>query len=152
MRTLTRRALLKSLPVFALAPRALAQGAAPQIRVRGINHVTLSVSDVKRSVDFYQGLFGMPVISRQGTTTNLQIGAGPHFLGVSAAGSGTPRLDHLALGVEDFSVERVTGILAQHGLTRVDAAAGTGGGALSGGPMKMRIRMRGADAGGAREG
>jgi len=150
----SRREFLKAATgAYALmaARHVLAQTAAP-MRVRGINHVTLAVSDVKRSVDFYQGLFGMPVISRQGTTTNLQIGAGPQFLGVSAAGSGPPRLDHLALGVEDFSVERVTRILAQHGLTRVDAAAGTGGGALSGGPMKMRIRMRGADAGGAREG
>lgn len=133
-------------------PRLPAQTAGPPMRVRGINHVTLSVSDVKRSVDFYQGLFGMPVISRQGSTTNLQIGAGPQFLGVSAAGSGPPRLDHLALGVEDFSVERVTRILTQHRVTRVEGAAGTGGGGSSGDPLKMRVRMRGADAGGAREG
>jgi len=53
---------------------------------------------------------------------------------VSAAGSGAPRLDHLCLGVENFNVERVSGILAQHGVTRVDSAAGTGGGGLSGGP------------------
>ena len=99
-----------------------AQAAGPPMRVRGINHVTLAVSDVQRSVDFYQGLFGMPIVSRQGSTTNLQIGAGPQFLGVSAAGSNPPRLDHLALGVEDFSVERVSKILAQHGVTPVDAA------------------------------
>ena len=82
------------------ASRLPAQTAGPPMRVRGINHVTLSVSDVKRSVDFYQGLFGMPIISRQGSATNLQIGAGPQFLGVSAAGSDPPRLDHLSLGVE----------------------------------------------------
>lgn len=76
--------------------------------------MTLAVADVERSVGFYQGLFGMPVISRQGNATNLQIGAGPQFLGVSAAGSNPPRLDHLCLGVEDFNVERITRILAQH--------------------------------------
>src|SRR5206468_9371545 len=123
---ISRRRLLLSLPALLMAPRAFAQASNPQIRVRGINHVTLSVSDVKRSVDFYQGLFGMPVISRQGTTTNLQIGAGPQFLGVSAAGSNPPRLDHLALGVEDFSVERVSRVLMQHGVTRVDGAAAAG--------------------------
>jgi catechol 2,3-dioxygenase-like lactoylglutathione lyase family enzyme len=152
----SRREFLKATAAGAYALMAArhvpAQTAGPPMRVRGINHVTLSVSDVKRSVDFYQGLFGMPVISRQGSTTNLQIGAGPQFLGVSAAGSDPPRLDHLALGVEDFSVERVSRILAQYGLTRVDSAAGSGGGGLSGGPMKMRVRMRGSDAGGAREG
>ncbi len=111
-----------------MAPRLPAQAARPTVRVRGLNHVTLAVADVERSVDFYQGLFGMPVISRQGTTTNLQIGAGPHFLGVSAAGSSPSRLDHLAVGVEDFSVERVSRILMQHGVTRVDGAAANGGG------------------------
>jgi catechol 2,3-dioxygenase-like lactoylglutathione lyase family enzyme len=151
----SRREFLKATTAGTYAlmvPRhAPAQTAAPSMRVRGINHVTLAVSDVKRSVDFYQGLFGMPVISRQGSTTNLQIGAGPQFLGVSAAGSNAPRLDHLALGVEDFSVELVSRILTQHSVTRVDGAA-TGGGGLSGGPRKMRVRMRGPDAGGAQDG
>src|SRR2546425_6008713 len=101
-----------------MAPRAFAQATNPLIRVRGINHVTLSVSDVKRSVDFYQGLFGMPVTSRQGTTTNLQIGAGPQFLGVSAAGSNPPSITHLCLGVDNFNVDRITSILARRGITK----------------------------------
>src|SRR5258707_7077873 len=115
-RSLTRRWLLKSLPALTIAPfarLASAQNAAPQIRVRGINHVTLAVSDVKRSVDFYQGLFGMPVISRQGMTANLQIGAGPQFLGVSAAGSNAPNINHLCLGVDDFNVDRISAVLSQ---------------------------------------
>jgi len=135
-----------------VAPRLSAQAARPTMRVRGINHVTLAVTDVKRSVDFYQGLFGMPVISRQESTANLQIGTGPQFLGISAAGSNEPRLNHLALGVDDFSVERVSGILTQYGVTRVNGAAAAGSGGLSGGSMKMRVRMRGPDAGGAQEG
>jgi catechol 2,3-dioxygenase-like lactoylglutathione lyase family enzyme len=153
-RGMTRRQLLLSLPALALAPlapRAFAQTAAP-IRVRGINHVTLSVSDVKRSVDFYQGLFGMPVTSRQGMTTNLQIGAGPQFLGVSAAGSNPPNINHLCLGVDDFSVDRITAILGQRGITASDAASNAGGGGLSGGAMRMRVRTRGPEAGWSREG
>src|SRR5207237_9476415 len=35
-------------------PRLAAQVATPRMRVRGINHVTLSVSDVQGSLDFYQ--------------------------------------------------------------------------------------------------
>src|SRR5436309_4192357 len=140
---ISRRRLLFSLPALMMAPAALAQTSNPPIRVKGINHVTLSVSDVKRSVDFYQGLFGMSVISRQGTTaTNLQIGAGPQFLGVSAAGSSGPRINHLCLGVENFNVDRLIGILGRHGITKNDAA----------GPMQVRVRMRGLEAGGAREG
>lgn len=140
---ISRRRLLLSLPALVMAPRALAQASEPPIRVRGINHVTLSVSDVKRSVDFYQGLFGMPVISRQGAgATNLQIGGGPQFLGISAAGSNPPNMNHLCLGVDNFNVERIVGILAQRGITKSDA----------GGPMTVRVRTRGPEAGGAREG
>jgi catechol 2,3-dioxygenase-like lactoylglutathione lyase family enzyme len=144
--------MLLSLPALIMAPRVLAQTTGGTIRVRGINHVTLSVSDVKRSVDFYQGLFGMPVISHQGATTNLQIGSGPHFLGVSSAGANPPRIDHLCLGVEDFNLDRIRAILVQHGLTKAEAGAAPGAGGLAGGPLKMRVRMRGPDAGGAKEG
>jgi catechol 2,3-dioxygenase-like lactoylglutathione lyase family enzyme len=151
-KVLTRRQLLQSIPVLALAPRALAQSAGQPIRVRGINHVTLSVSDVKRSVDFYQGLFGMPVISRQGMTANLQIGAGPQFLGVSSAGANAPSINHICLGVDDFNVDRITAALSQRGVTRTDAAGNAGGGGLGGAPMQMRVRMRGPEAGGARDG
>ena len=114
--------------------------------------MTLSVSDAKASVDFYQGLFGMPVTSRQGMTTNLQIGAGPQFLGVSAAGSNPPNINHLCLGVDDFDVDRITRILTQRGITKSDAAGNAGGGGLGGGPMRMRVRVRGPETGGAREG
>ena len=128
MPEMTRREVLLSLPALALARGAFAQAATPPIRVKGINHVTLSVSDVKRSVDFYQGLFGMPVISRQGMTTNLRIGDGPQFLGVSAAGANPPNINHLCLGVDDFNVDRITAILAQRGIAKSDAAANAGGG------------------------
>jgi catechol 2,3-dioxygenase-like lactoylglutathione lyase family enzyme len=148
---LTRRQLLLSLPALALARRAYAQAAAP-IRVRGINHVTLSVSDVKRSVDFYQGLFGMPVISRQGTTANLRIGAGPQFLGVSSAGSTPPNINHLCLGVDDFNVDRIAAVLSQRGIAKTEVAGNAGGGGLGGSPMRMRVRTRGPEAGGGKDG
>src|SRR4029453_9521090 len=125
---ISRRRLLVSLPALMIAPRVFAQaGSRPAIRVTGINHVTLSVSDVKRSVDFYQGLFGMPVTSRQGMTTNLRIGEGPQFLGISAAGSNPPTISHLCLGVDEFNVDRLTTVMTQHGIVRTDAAGNAGG-------------------------
>src|SRR6185369_17719834 len=140
---MNRRQMLASLPGIMLAPRFFAQGSNPPIRTKGINHVTLYVSDVKRSVDFYQGLFGMPVISRQGTTNaNLRIGAGPQFLGLSSAGANAPNINHICFGVENFNLDRVLGVLAQHGITKGDEA----------GPMRVRVRMRGPEAGGAKDG
>src|SRR5262249_22764751 len=147
----SRRRLLQSLPALLMAPRIIAQTASSMLRVTGINHVTLSVSDVKRSVDFYQGLFGMLVVSRQGPTTNLRIGAGPQFLGISAAGSSPPRINHLCLGVEDFDVNRITGVLAARGITKSDSSA-DGGARSADAPLRMRVRVRGPEAGGDRAG
>ena len=86
---LSRRQLLSSLPGLALAPRVFAQASAP-IRARALNHMTLSVSDPKRTIDFYQGLFGMPIQARQGATVCLRIGSGPQFLAVSQTAANVP--------------------------------------------------------------
>ena len=50
---LTRRQALLSLPALAATQRLLAQSGKPLIRVRSLSHMTLTVSDRKRSVDFY---------------------------------------------------------------------------------------------------
>ena len=78
--------MLLSLPALAIAPRAFAQASKPRIVARGINHVTLQVSDLKRSKDFYQGLFGMPNVSPDGMAVDLQIGNGPQCLDLGSAG------------------------------------------------------------------
>ena len=140
---ISRRRLLLSLPALAMAPRAFTQAGSQTIPVTGINHVTLSVSDLKRSVDFYQGLFGMPVLSRQGTTeANLQIGNGPQFLGLASARSTAPNINHICLGVENFNLDRLKSILRQHGITEGEGAE----------PLRMRVRMRGPEAGGSKDG
>ena len=144
---MTRRSLLLSLPAMAAARTMLkAQGAAPTLKIRAFNHMTLSVADQKRSIDFYQGLFGMPVHAHQGATTLLRVGTGPQFIAFSTAGAnGTVGINHYCLTIEDFNVDRVLKVLADHGVTK---AAGTAGG-LGGGPMKVRVRMRGPESGGA---
>jgi catechol 2,3-dioxygenase-like lactoylglutathione lyase family enzyme len=131
MTNISRRQLLLSVPATILAPRLFAQVSNPPIRTRGINHVTLHVSDLKRSIDFYQGLFGMPVINRQGTTSvGLQIGAGPQHLGLNS--TTPPTIDHVCLNVPDFNLDRLVQTLTSHGFTKSDEP----------GPMKVRVRMR----------
>lgn len=142
---LTRRSLLLSLPALAMARSVLNAQAANTLKLRAFNHMTLSVSDPKRALDFYQGLFGMPVHARQGTTTLLRVGDGPQFIALSAAGQNPVGINHYCVTVEDFNVDRVLKVLADHGVTRAEAA----GGGLAGGPMKVRVRMRGPESGGA---
>jgi catechol 2,3-dioxygenase-like lactoylglutathione lyase family enzyme len=155
---ITRRDLLLSLPAVAAGarfmPRLLAQSRPAPVRVRGLRQTTIIVSDVKRSVDFYQGLFGMPIQARQGSTVFLRIGLGPQFLALRPAAAGEkPGFSHYGMAVENankglLETEPILKALAAHGVTK---AEGTSGG-LSGGPMKARVVMRGADRGGSPEG
>src|SRR5579871_724644 len=90
---ITRRNLVAALSALAIAPSAsFAQRDTAPIRVRTLNHVSISVADVDRSVDFYQRIFGMSVKSREGTpgnpiaggggvVVNLAPGPGPEFIG-----------------------------------------------------------------------
>jgi catechol 2,3-dioxygenase-like lactoylglutathione lyase family enzyme len=113
----------------------------------GLSSMTLTVSDVKRSLDFYQGLFGMPIQARQGTSVLLRIGNGPKFLALkqSAAGEG-PSISALGLAVERFDVTWASDTLAAHGVTPADAAA------TKPGPMQMLVVTRRADQGGSPDG
>ena len=136
-----RRSFLASVPALLAAHRLMAQGGAPQIRVNGLSQMTLTVSDPKRSIDFYQGLFGMPIQARQGTTTYLRIGAGPRFLAIVPAAAGEkPSISRFGMGVEQFNVDNVLKILAQHGVTPEDPAKAASGSVA---PMKVRVVKRG---------
>jgi len=144
MGMISRRELLLSIPAlapaFALAPRILAQAAKPSVQVKAINHFALSVSDVKKSVDFYQGLFGMPVQQRQGSTVILRIGSGPQFMALSPAGASAPSIvSNVGLAIDNFNPDQVISILAQHGVSKADPADP----GLAGGPMKVRVSKRG---------
>jgi catechol 2,3-dioxygenase-like lactoylglutathione lyase family enzyme len=149
MSTIRRRDFLFSVPALALAPRFLGQAAKPAIQVKGLSSFVLSVSDMKRSIDFYQGLFGMPIQARQGDNVLLRIGKGPQYMMLVPAGTNPPSIvPRLGLKVENFNADRIVGMLEQHGVTR--AAAGDPG--LTGGAMKVRVSRRGPDKGGAADG
>jgi catechol 2,3-dioxygenase-like lactoylglutathione lyase family enzyme len=115
-----RRAFLVSVPALLYAPNAFAQ-AKPTLKIRGFNHVTLVVSDLKQSIDFYQGLFGLPKEGTNRTTdASLRIGTG-HTLDLTTnRPDRTPRIDHYCYGVENFSVDGVLNTLAAHGIEKSD--------------------------------
>jgi catechol 2,3-dioxygenase-like lactoylglutathione lyase family enzyme len=151
--SITRREMLLSLPALSIASRAIAQSSKRQLPVKTLSHVTLSVSDPKRSIEFYQGLFGLPIQAYQGATDaappSLRIGPGPQFLFLSrVAANGTPGINHFCMTTPGFDVDRVTSILAEHDVNKAEGA----GGGMTGGPMKMRIRIRDERTGGSKEG
>ena len=77
---MTRRELVLALSALVMARpaggAAVQQGPAP-IQVSTMNHVTLSVSDVQRSVEFYQRVLGLPLVTTQGTERDWDAPAVP---------------------------------------------------------------------------
>ena len=132
---LTRRGLLGSFGILAAARGLTAQARKSSIRVKALNHMTLTVADPHRSLDFYQGLFGLPVQARQDETTILRIGLGPQFVALSKGRANAKTgIAHFCMTVDNFNIEQIMMTLAEYGVTRTDTA-GTG-------PMKAWVRKR----------
>ena len=124
---ISRRDIMVSLTALVMAPRsAAAQTRTPPVAVRSLNHVSISVADVTRSVDFYQSLFGMTIKSQQGVGTNvtasgdgvvvnLAPGPGPEFLGIYQ-GKPAGDIGHFCFGVQDFDADQTMKVLEARGV------------------------------------
>ena len=110
--TLSRRDLVGALAALSFANSgALADAAG--FESNSINHVNISVSDVDRSVEFYQRVFRLPVIMRMPGTVQLGVGKGQH---VSIQRSeGRKGLDHFAIGIDRFNPGSVISDLRARG-------------------------------------
>jgi catechol 2,3-dioxygenase-like lactoylglutathione lyase family enzyme len=111
---MTRRELLAGLAAIAFTPVS-AQAQTPVVgKVTQLNHVTVFVKDVQKSVAFYQRLFSMPVLTPQPPGVNLKAGAG--FLGIYPANDGATGVNHLCLGMPGFDADGVLRKLKAEGL------------------------------------
>lgn len=112
---ITRRSLLGALAgLLAVAPAASATepviGTAKQL-----NHVTVYVQDVAKSVAFYQGLFGMPVLTPQPPGMNLRVGTA--FLGIYPATGQPTGINHVCFGLDNFDADSVLKKLNSQGIS-----------------------------------
>jgi catechol 2,3-dioxygenase-like lactoylglutathione lyase family enzyme len=107
---ITRRNFLVALSAILMAPRVMAQSTKPPIVTRRLNNVMISVSDMKRSIEFYQKLFGTPV--QQGDVAVFRLGDRPHFFAITEAKAGE-KPDFLSYGmtVDNFDPDRLMKIL-----------------------------------------
>jgi catechol 2,3-dioxygenase-like lactoylglutathione lyase family enzyme len=149
MPSITRRDVLKSIPAAVAAGSFLGGSALGQAKrqlpVRSLSHCTLTVTDLKRSVDWYQGLFGMGITARQGTAPSLQIGSGVEFLFFAGGqANAKPGFNHFCMAMDHFVLADALSILEENGVSKADASGG-----IAGGAMKYRVRMRPPNLGGA---
>lgn len=114
-RRLTRRELVAALTtLFAAGGSKAAAQTSQVIEANTLNHVSLAVSDVERSAEFYQSLLGLQVVSRPGNG-GINLGLGPSFLGLYPLPD-PGRVHHFCLGVDGFDAARLSEALGQAGV------------------------------------
>ena len=116
---MSRRRLIQGLAVLAAFSTA---AEAAGFQGNSINHISLYVSNLQRSTDFYQRVFGCTVNKRDG---NNQLMFGKNFL-VLREGKPPAKVDHFAIGVDNFKKESVTADLKARGVTPKDEEGGAG--------------------------
>jgi catechol 2,3-dioxygenase-like lactoylglutathione lyase family enzyme len=118
---LTRRELVQGLAVLAAANGAanVAQSQDAGIKGAKIDHVSIQVSDLPRSIAFYQKMFGLTVVSEDKPNEIVRLGAGKVLVSLHHK-SPTGLVDHFAIGVEKFNKESVTRELKARGANPED--------------------------------
>lgn len=131
---------IAGLAAAAVLPRAFGQ--ASGIKLRKLHSFEIRVTDVGRAVEFYQGLFGMPVQARYAERVALRIGEGPQFMAIRRVQDGeTPAITQLGYSIDDYDLDRAQAALAAIGFTRSDAPPITAPGIDH--AMKTWVRTRG---------
>src|SRR5215470_16161588 len=113
----SRRALIQGLALLAAGSTA---AEAAGFQGNSVNHISLQVSNLQRSTDFYQRVLACTVNKRDG---NNQLVFGKNFL-VLREGKPAAKVDHFAIGVNNFKKESVTADLKTRGVTPIDQQGG----------------------------
>lgn len=112
--TLTRRELIQGLAMLAVASRTVS-GADTGFAATTINHVSIQVSDIKRSAEFYMRAFGLPK-RKAGNPDAVRLGVGPSHLTLRQE-KPPGNVDHFCLGIDKFNHESVIRDLKARGVT-----------------------------------
>jgi catechol 2,3-dioxygenase-like lactoylglutathione lyase family enzyme len=117
---LTRRELVQGLTMLAAASgTASAQVQNAGIKAAKIDHVSIQVSDLPRSIAFYEEVFGLTILSEDKPNEITRLGAGKVLVSLHHK-SPTGLVDHFAIGVENFNKESVTRELKARGASPED--------------------------------
>ena len=106
-----------------LAASGTAAAAAPQDEIdfttANIDHVSMQVADLQRSVDFYQKTFGFTFVSEDKPLNIIRLGHGRTLVSFNLQ-KPTGIVDHFSIGVPRFTKEAATRYFAQRGLRTGD--------------------------------
>jgi catechol 2,3-dioxygenase-like lactoylglutathione lyase family enzyme len=114
--TLTRRELVQGLATLS-AGGALCEAQPRPAATQGtrIDHVSIQVRDLPRSVAFYQEMFGLSVVSEDKPNEIVRLGQERSVIVSLHHKNPTGIVDHFAIGVRNFSRDTVATTLKQRG-------------------------------------
>jgi catechol 2,3-dioxygenase-like lactoylglutathione lyase family enzyme len=102
---LTRRQLVRALVMIAASPALAQERPVGAFRPTGIDHVQITVSDLKATQQFYEKLFGVATTSPNPTQLSLGLGSSGNTISVRSESGPIKPIDHFGIGVEGFSTE-----------------------------------------------
>lgn len=119
---LTRRRLIQGLTMLTAASGTASEAQVPAtvIKAAKIDHMSIQVSDLPRSIAFYQKMFGLTTVSEDKPNEIVRLGMGTKVLVSLHHKSPTGLVDHFAIGVENFNKDAVTRELKARGATPED--------------------------------
>jgi len=113
---LSRRELVQGLAMLTAASGALSAAGVQEagLKAARIDHVSIQVTDLPRSIASYQKMFGLSVLSEDKPNEIVRLGAGKVLVSLHHKPP-VGIVDHFAIGVENFNKEAVTRQLQQRG-------------------------------------
>ena len=111
---ITRRELIQALALVAAAGTT---ASAAGLQAGSINHTSVLVSDMPRSIEFYRAVFGLTVVNEDKPNKISRLGAGGKILVSLRVEPPAGSIDHFAIGVQGFNKDAVTRDLKELGLT-----------------------------------
>lgn len=92
------------------------------ISIARLDHVVLNVTDMDRSIAFYEAVLGCKVERTVERIGLVQMRAGACLIDLfpAKAKPETPNMDHFALRVDPWNVDEITAHLEKHGVERGD--------------------------------
>jgi catechol 2,3-dioxygenase-like lactoylglutathione lyase family enzyme len=114
--TLSRRQLMQGLAVLAAAGGAApATAQTTPFRSTRIDHISVQVTDMARSVSFYENIFGLKILGEDKENEIVRMGVTRIIVSLHRKPP-VGIVDHFAIAIDDFDREAVTAELAKHGL------------------------------------
>jgi predicted enzyme related to lactoylglutathione lyase len=111
---LSRRELIQALALVAAAGTT---AEAASLKSGSINHTSVLVSDMARSMEFYNRVFGLTLLSEDKANKISRLGANGKVLVSLRVEPPAGTIDHFAIGVQGFNKDAVTAELKGMGLT-----------------------------------